>query len=130
MLEHILVYNLNKGLPLSLQMLRMSSSSSQSEISMASILAFFLSLALACSALPLNLHRVHCLKHSFFEPIANMSIDRSFLHLLQIFLLASIDTKITKYPFRTFTTLRCYVLLTSAEVNKIYIFFFLKGLCR
>jgi hypothetical protein len=70
------------------------------------------------------------LKHSFFEPIANISIDRSFLHLLQIFLLASIDTKITKYPFRTFHTLRSYVLLTSAEVNKIYIFHFLKGLCR
>jgi hypothetical protein len=52
------------------------------------------------------------------------------LHLLQILLLACIDTTITKYPFRTFTTLRCYVLLTSAEVNKIYIFIFLKGLCR
>jgi hypothetical protein len=97
---------------------------------MASILAFFLILALACSALPLNLHRVHCLKHSFFEPSANISIAISFLHLLQIFLLASIDTKITKYPFRTFHTLRSYVLLTSAEVNKIYIFHFLKGLRR
>jgi hypothetical protein len=129
-LERMVKYNLTRGLPPSLLMLCMSSLSSQSEISMASILAFFLILALACSALPLNLHRVHCLKHSFFELAANMSIAISFLHLLQILLLACIDTKITKYPFRTFHTLRCYVLLTSVEVNKIYNFHFLKGLRR
>jgi hypothetical protein len=129
-LERMVKYNLTRGLPPSLLMLCVSSLSSQSEISMASILAFFLILALACSALPLNLHRVHCLKHSFFEPTANISIDRSFLHLLQSFMLASIDTKITKYPVRADDILHSYVLLTSAEVNKIYIFHFLKGLCR
>jgi hypothetical protein len=106
----------------------MSSLSSQSEISMVSILIFFLILALVFSALPLNLHRVHCLKHSFFEFVANISIDSAFLHLLQVLLIASIDTKITNYPFRTFHTLHSYVLLTSVEVNKIYNFHFLKRL--
>jgi hypothetical protein len=121
MLEYILVYNLKRGLPLSLQLLRMSSSSSQSEISIVSILAFFLILALAFSALPLNLHLVHCLKHSFFEFVANISIDISFLHLLHTLFIPSIDTSITNYPFITLCTrFRSYVLLTSIEVNKIY----------